>query len=101
MTQETEIIIPEMEKKLHLQLQDITSSITLRYKGENVRFCAHCACMLTQYPADLQQHCNEKHERQNMGFLIHGKEPHRCMYENFNDWLADANLILVVKKDYA
>ena len=64
------------------------------------RFCAHYAQPLQKPWNALDKHCNSKHEGQNLGFLVLGKEPLDSMYVNFMEWLKDRKVKLAMKSDY-
>ena len=48
----------------------------------------------------LGVHCKDKHEGQNLGFLVWGKKPKRPMYINFGEWLANKGILLITVPNY-
>ena len=56
--------------------------------------------MLKSTVKELEEHCKARHEGQNLGFLVWGKEAKRPMFTNFGEWLANKGIDLITVPGY-
>ena len=77
-----------------------SAALTVLVDQKFKRFCADCAQMMDVSQISLNRHCDMKHGGRVKGFLLSEKNPIRCMYENFDEFLEDQSMELMEKDDY-
>ena len=93
-------VASSFEDIVHKKELDHNNILTLIEGEDRVRFCANCCQMIKETVKELEEHCKNVHEGQNLGFLVWGKEAKRPMFTNFGEWLANKGVDLITVPGY-
>ena len=95
MSQIKKNIEDRFDEIVHRKELDRHKVLILQQNDLRVKFCASCGHMLRENHKELDKHCKHRHQGQNLGFLVFGKEPKNPMYSNFEEWLVTKCIWLI------
>jgi hypothetical protein len=78
---------------------DSNFALTLYGRPVNHKFCYLCGKKTRAQFQKLQKHYQGQHKGEKPKFLAFGDQPLDCMYSNWEEWLKDPSLPLLVKAE--
>jgi hypothetical protein len=88
-----------MKPSVHESFFDHKGHLTLRGETRNFKFCYLCGKQVRAHANNLAKHFRGQHALAKPQFLAISEQPIQCKYSNWEEWLLDPSVDLLVKAE--